>query len=391
MSGPPPPSPSGFSAPPAACASCSGSRRPPPSHQGHRTSCGVPPRLDVTRPVPRQAEQGTGAGGSVSPLDAMRRRGYTRKVVGVRLATTLTVLVVLLAVAATTAGRPVRGAPRCPLFPRDNAWNERVDRLPVAASSGRIVAAIGADRPVHADFGSGHYNGGPIGIPYTTVSKRQHRVPVRFQYADESDRGPYPIPRNAPVEGGSGSDGDRHVIVVDRDRCRLYELFDAHPVNGGASWRAGSGAIWSLKSNKVRPKGWTSADAAGLPILPGLARYEDVKKGGIDHALRFTANRTRKAFIYPARHFASSLTDPDLPAMGQRLRLKASFNVNGFPKQARAVLTALKRYGMILADNGSSWYITGAPNKGWDNDDLHALGRVKGSDFEVVDTSKLPR
>jgi hypothetical protein len=181
------------------------------------------------------------------------------------------------------------------------------------------------------------------------------------------------------------------VIVVDRDACKLYELYDAHPGSGSKSWKAGSGAIWSLKSNKLRPSGWTSADAAGLPILPGLARYEDLKKGGIDHALRFTANRTRKAFIYPARHFASNLTDKDLPAMGQRLRLKASFDVSGFPRQARAVLVALKRYGMILADNGSSWFISGAPNKGWDNDDLHALGKVKGSDFEVVDSSKLAR
>ena len=303
-----------------------------------------------------------------------------------RLAAALTVLAVLLAVAATTAGRPLRGAPRCPIFPRDNAWNQRVDRLPVASNSGRIIAAIGADRPVHADFGSGRYNGGPIGIPYTTVSKRQRRVPVRFQYADESDRGPYPIPRNAPIEGGSGSDGDRHVIVVDRDRCRLYELFDAHPVNGGSSWRAGSGAIWSLRSNKLRPRGWTSADAAGLPILPGLARYEELARGGIDHALRFTVPRTRKAFVAPARHFASSDTDPSLPPMGLRVRLRASFSTKGFGRQARAVLVALKRYGMLLADNGSPWYITGAPSSGWNNDDLHGLGRVRGNDFEVVDT-----
>ena len=321
----------------------------------------------------------------MSPLDAMRRRGYTRKVVGVRLAATLTVLVVLLAVAASTAGRPVRGAPRCPIFPRDNAWNERVDRLPVAASSGRIIAAIGADRPVHADFGSGRYNGGPIGIPYTTVSGHQRRVPVRFQYADESDRGPYPIPRSAPIEGGAGSDGDRHVIVVDRDRCRLYELFDAHPVDRGASWRAGAGAIWSLRSNHLRPRGWTSADAAGLPILPGLARYEELARGGIDHALRFTVPRTRKAFIAPARHFASSDTDPSLPPMGLRVRLKASFSTAGFGHQARAVLVALKRYGMLLADNGSPWFISGAPSSGWSNDDLHGLGRVRGRDFEVVD------
>jgi hypothetical protein len=306
----------------------------------------------------------------------------------------LVIAVALLAAALVVgiaSGHPVSGAPKCPVFPKGNPWNLRVDKLPVLSNSAAIVNSIGNSGSVHPDFGSGLYGGAPIGIPYTTVSKAQKKVRVWFDYADESDKGPYPIPRNAPIEGGRSSDGDRHVIVVDRSACKLYELYAAYPQNGGASWKAGSGAIWSLKSNKLRPKGWTSADAAGLPILPGLARYEDLKKGGIDHALRFTASRTRKAFIYPARHFASSLTDPDLPAMGQRLRLKASFNVGGFPKQARAVLIALKRYGMILADNGSPWYITGAPNRGWDNDDLHSLGRVKGSDFEVVDTSKLPR
>jgi hypothetical protein len=301
-------------------------------------------------------------------------------------------VLVLCLLAGIAAGHPVTGAPKCEVFPKNNPWNQRVDKLPVLARSDAIVRSIGTGGSVHPDFGSGLYDGAPIGIPYTTVSKSQKKVRVSFDYSDESDKGPYPIPRNAPIEGGRSSDGDRHVIVVDRDACKLYELYAAYPQKGGASWKAGSGAVWSLKSNKVRPSGWTSADAAGLPILAGLARYEDLrKKGGIDHALRFTANRTRKAFIYPARHFASSLTDPDLPAMGQRLRLKASFNVSGFPKQARAVLVALKRYGMILADNGSSWYITGAPNKGWDNDDLHTLGKVKGSDFEVVDTSRLPR
>jgi hypothetical protein len=294
-------------------------------------------------------------------------------------------------VAAVASGHPVSGAPKCQVFPKNNPWNQRVDKLPVVHNSDAIVRSIGAGGSVHADFGSGLYNGAPIGIPYTTVSKRQKTVHVSFDYADESDRGPYPVPPRAPVEGGRNSDGDRHVIVVDRDACKLYELYAAYPQNGGKSWKAGSGAIWSLNSNKLRPATWTSADAAGLPILPGLARYEDFKKGGIDHALRFTASRTRKAFIYPARHYASTLTDPDLPAMGQRLRLKSSFNVSGFPKQARTVLTALKRYGMILADNGSPWYITGAPSKGWNNDDLHTLGKVKGSDFEVVDTSKLRR
>jgi hypothetical protein len=277
------------------------------------------------------------------------------------------------------------------VFPKNNPWNQRVDKLPLVSNSAAIVRSIGAGGSVHADFGSGLYEGAPIGIPFVTVSKSQKKVHVSFDYADESDKGPYPVPANAPVEGGRSSDGDRHVIVVDRDACKLYELYASYPQAGGKSWKAGSGAIWSLKSNKLRPSGWTSADAAGLPILPGLARYEDLQKGGIDHALRFTASRTRKAFIYPARHQASSLTDPDLPAMGQRLRLKASFDVSKFPKQSRAVLTALKRYGMILADNGSSWYITGAPNTGWSNDDLHQLGGVKGSDFEVVDTSKLPR
>jgi hypothetical protein len=289
------------------------------------------------------------------------------------------------------AGRAPAGAPSCRLFPRDNPWNQRVDRLPVASSSAAIVRSIGLDRYVHADFGSGTWDGGPIGIPFTTVSRRQQRVPVRFDYAEESDRGPYPIPRGAPIEGGSGADGDRHVIVVDRDRCRLYELYAARPVGGGSSWSAGSGAVWSLRSNRLRPRGWTSADAAGLPILPGLARFEELRRGGIDHALRFTAPRTRRAFVYPARHFASDLTSPELPAMGQRLRLKKGFRTSGFPPQARAVLRALKRYGMLLADNGSPWYLSGAPSGRWDNDDLHQLQRVHGSDFEVVDTSSLPK
>jgi hypothetical protein len=223
------------------------------------------------------------------------------------------------------------------------------------------------------------------------VGRHQKRVHVSFQYAAESNRGPYPIPRNAPVEGGRGSDGDRHVIVVDRSRCRLYELFAAYPVKGVASWRAGSGAVWSLRSNHMRPRGWTSADAAGLPILPGLARYYEARRGRIDHALRFTAPRTRKVFVYPARHYASDLTDPALPAMGQRLRLKRGYDISHFPRQARIVLTALKRYGMILADNGSPWYVSGAPSSGWSNDDLHTLQRVPGSAFEVVDSSRLKR
>jgi len=279
----------------------------------------------------------------------------------------------------------------CPVFPADNHWNLRVDRLPVHPRSDAIVRSIGADDNMHADFGSGSYERAPIGIPYMTVRAGQPHVPVSFDYAEESDGSRYPIPPRAPVEGGPGSNGDRHVIVVDRSRCRLYELFDAHPRGGGARWHAGSGAIFNLRSNRLRPRGYTSADAAGLPILPGLVRYGEVRRGRITHALRVTASRTRRAFIYPARHFASNLTDPDLPAMGQRLRLERGFEIARFPHQSRVVLTALKRYGMILADNGSSWYVSGAPSRGWDNGDLRSLHGVPGSAFEVVDSSRLRR
>lgn len=304
----------------------------------------------------------------------------------------LAVPAVLLAYSAPPlAASPVRGAPRCQVFPHDNPWNQRVDQAPVRANSEAMIRTIGLDERLHADFGSGRYQGRPIGIPYTTVSRRQKRVRIVFEYASESDRGPYPIPRDAPIEGGRSADGDRHVIVVDRDRCKLYELFAAYPRSGGRSWRAGSGAIWSLRSNRLRPEGWTSADAAGLPILPGLARHEEVRRGRIDHALRFTVSRSRRAFVYPARHFASSLTDPDLPAMGQRLRLKASFDLSSHPPQSRVVLRALKEYGMIVADNGSDWFVSGAPSSGWDNDDLRSLRGVSGADFEVVDEGALPR
>ena len=295
------------------------------------------------------------------------------------------------ALVASAPGHPVNGAPHCRLFPNSNPWNQRVDHLPVAGRSAAIVRSIGLNTGLHPDFGSGTYAGGPIGIPYTTVPGDQKKVSVKFGYAGESDRGPYPIPKNVPIEGGRASRGDRHALIVDREHCKLYELYALYPPSGGHGWRAGSGAIWSLNSNHVRPAGWTSADAAGLPILPGLARYEDLKQGGIDHALRFTVQHTRRAYIYPARHFASDLTSPNLPAMGQRLRLKASYDISHFPKQARAVLRALKLYGMIVADNGSDWYISGAPNTHWNNDDLHTLGQVPGREFQVVDTSALGR
>jgi len=296
-----------------------------------------------------------------------------------------------LAVALPTEGRRLPGAPKCPIFPPSSHWNRPVDRLPLHPRSAAIVRAVGRAEPAHADFGSGLYEGAPIGIPYRVVPGGQRRVPVSFEYASESDRGPYPIPPGVPIEGGRGGDGDRHVILVDRSRCRLYELFSAYPVEEGRRWRAGSGATWSLRSNRMRPRGWTSADAAGLPILPGLARYDEVRRGRIDHALRITVPRTRRAFIYPARHFASAAADPDLPAMGQRVRLRRGFDVSSFPRQSRVVLRALKRYGAIVADNGSAWYVSGAPHRGWDNDDLHSLGRVRGADFEVVDTGRLAR
>ena len=298
----------------------------------------------------------------------------------------LAFLAVLLGGSSAQALR-LPAAPRCTVFPKSNPWNSRVDRLPVAANSAEIISSIGTERGLHPDFGSGLWEGAPIGIPITVVGRRTPKSRVSFEYADESDRGPYPIPRGVPIEGGYRSDGDRHALIVDRDSCKLYELFALYPK--GRGWRAGSGAIWNLRSNRLRPAGWTSADAAGLPILPGLARYDEVRRGVIDHALRFTVRRTRRAYVYPARHFASSSDDPSLPPMGLRVRLKASFDVSGYPRQARVVLTALKRYGMLVSDNGSDWYITGSPNPGWRNDDLRTLGRVKGSEFEVVDTRTL--
>ena len=282
-----------------------------------------------------------------------------------------TILAVLALGGGGAAGSPTIAG--CPVFPASNPWNQRVDKLPVAANSAQLIASMGLDTGLHADFGSGLWDGQPIGIPYNVVDDTQPKVHVRFEYADESDKGPYPIPAHPRIEGGS----DHHILIVDRTTCRLYELGGAQKT--GSGWTAWAGATWNLRSNGVRPATWTSADAAGLPILPGLARY-----GDLNHALRFTAERTRRAFVYPARHYASDSTDPSLPPMGLRVRLKASFDTSGFPPQARAVLETLKRYGMILADNGSNWYITGAPDPRWSNDDLHTLGRVHGSDFEVV-------
>jgi hypothetical protein len=283
------------------------------------------------------------------------------------------------ALPAAAAGEHPRVA-GCPVFPRDNVWNQRVDSLPVQTDSESLKAAIGLGASLHPDFGS--YDG--YGIPWNVVREGTRRSKVTFRWPDESDRVGYPIPKAPRIEGGS----DRHILLLDRDRCRLFELFAAERGADG-SWRAGSGATWDLRSNKLRPRGWTSADAAGLPILPGLVRYREVRDGTIRHALRFTAPQTRRAYVYPARHFASDSDDPSLPPMGLRVRLKASVDISGYPRQARVILRALKQYGMILADNGSPWYVTGAPHPGWDDDALHVLHGISGSDFEVVDTGSL--
>ncbi len=288
--------------------------------------------------------------------------------------------------AATTTRTASIGG--CARFPADNIWNYDISHLPVDANSANYIASIGLSGHVHPDFGAGLYNGSPIGFPYVVVPGSQPYVPVSFDYAGESDPGPYPIPANAPIEGGAQSSGDRHVLVVDSGTCKLYEMYDSYPQQNG-SWHAGSGAVWSLNSDALRPATWTSADAAGLPILPGLVSYDDIAAGAITHALRFTVNSTQNTFLWPARHQASSSSDPNLPPMGLRLRLKASVDISSFSRTNQIILTALKHYGMFVADNGSSWYISGTSDNRWNNDDLHALTSIPGSDFEAVDESAL--
>ena len=273
------------------------------------------------------------------------------------------------------------------VFPKSNAWNKRVDTSKVDKNSKKLIKGITGK--LHPDFGADW--GGPFGIPYVVVSGSQAKVPVSFEYRDESDPGPYPIPADAPIEGGASSDGDRHVLVLDRDNRTLYELYDAHPVNGGTSWKAGSGAVFDLTSNKLRPKGWTSADAAGLPILPGLVRYDEVDSGKITHAIRFTVATTRKAYVSPARHQAGSTRSSSRPPMGMRVRLKKSFKISGYPRQARVILQAMKTYGLILADNGTNWYFSGAPDSRWKDDQLNSIKKVPGSAFEVVKMGKITK
>jgi hypothetical protein len=276
-------------------------------------------------------------------------------------------------------------------FPSNNAWNTDISATPVDTNSDALIASIGLTTGLHPDFGAGLYNGSPIGIPYVVVAGTQALEAIEWTaYGDESDAGPYPVPSSAPVEGAPDTTGDRHVLVIDRDHNRLYEM-DRAFINPDGSWRADCGAVFHLDSNNMRPTaqpGWTSADAAGLPIFPGLARYEEAAlgPGGIGHALRFTVQRSRRAYVPPAMHFASSNTSANLPPMGMRVRLKASFTIPAsFSTETQALLTAMKTFGMIVADNGSNWYVSGAPDERWDNDALvNELSQVHGSNFEVV-------
>jgi hypothetical protein len=296
----------------------------------------------------------------------------------------------LASVALATSCASASAAPAiggCPMFPAGNVWNARVDALPVHPQSSAWVATIGAGKPLHPDFGT-VYAGAPNGIPYVVGPAGTPKVAVAFDYDGESDAGPYPIPPDPPIEGGPAATGDRHVLIVEGGACRLYELFAARP-NADGTWRAGSGAIFDLASDALRPATWTSADAAGLPILPGLVRYDEVAAGEIAHALRFTAPQTRGSFTWPARHEASSLTGAQYPPMGQRFRLKASVDLARFPAAVQPILVALKAYGMMLADNGSSWFLSGAPDPRWSDDALHALAALTGADFEAVDVAGL--
>jgi hypothetical protein len=298
---------------------------------------------------------------------------------------TVVAVVLVAATAGTAAAQQTIGG--CPVLPADNIWNTPVDTLPVLANSATMVTTIGASRGFHADFGAGMWDGGPIGIPFVTVTGSQTKYPASFLYADESDPGPYAVPLNAPIEGGSNATGDRHAIAIDTTNCILYELYRAFP--GASSWTADSGAIFDLRSNALRPLTWTSADAAGLPIVPGLVTVDEVLSGEIRHAIRFTAPQTRREFVWPARHYASSLTGTQYPRMGERFRLKASFDISPYPADVQVILRAMKKYGIILADNGSAWYISGKPDPRWNDDNLHRLSTLLGSNFEAVDATLL--
>ncbi|MFD7029561.1 hypothetical protein ACFWAR_16130 [Streptomyces sp. NPDC059917] len=278
----------------------------------------------------------------------------------------------------------------CGTSPPDSFWRAPVDALPVHPRSARYVASIGSTAPLHPDFGSGLTGGMPFGIPVTVTDTTVPESKVSLDYAEESDASGYRIPQDARIENGPASDGDRHVIVWDRALCRSYELWDAHP-RGANAWHAGSGAVFDLRDNALRPDGWTSADAAGLAVLPGLVRYDEAASGAVDHAIRMTVPRSDRSYVWPARHQAGSAADASLPPMGLRLRLRASVDTSTLPPQAKAVAEALKTYGAIVADNGSAWYLSGDEDPRWDNAQLDALKGFKGSDFEAVDASALRR
>jgi hypothetical protein len=291
--------------------------------------------------------------------------------------------VVALVCAGGSSALRLPSAPRCPVFPKTNPWNRRVDKLPVAQSSAAIIGSIGTDTGLHADFGSGLWDGSPIGIPYDVVSKKTLRSRVTFEYSDESDHVRYPIPKRVHIEGGS----DHHALLLDKNACRLYELGGLQKQNG--RWHAWAGATWSLRSNHVRPAGWTSADAAGLPILPGLLRYDEVRARRVDHAIRFTTDITDRRHVWPARHDAGSVSDRSYPPMGARFRLKASFPISGYRADTRTVLRAMKRYGLVLADNGAPWYFQGTADDRWRTGLLDQLKTIPASAFEALDTAPL--
>lgn len=303
-----------------------------------------------------------------------------------RRVTAAVVALAALAGGATACGPTLPGT-SCPAFPANSFWHAPVTALPTLTNSSDMVSFVGVTKKVHADFGSGEWDGGPIGIPFVTVPGSQPKVSVTFTWPAESDQVGYPVPTDPPIEGGPDSTGDRHVLMVDRDACRLYELYATYPKTPGPGWRADSGATWDLRSNALRPAGWTSGDAAGLAILPGLVTYDEVAAGTVTHAIRLTVPVSRKAYVWPARHQAGSSTNANAPRMGERFRLRASVDETSFPAQARPIVRALKTYGAIVADNGSAWFLSGAPDERWDNDQLATLAGLEGSDFEAVDAS----
>jgi hypothetical protein len=316
----------------------------------------------------------------------------------------LLVVATLLGAGAAAAGGPYPDLGSCPVFPdpppgtpanapslaTEAAWNQDISKAPVARNSAATIAYINAHggNLLHPDFGSPR----AYGFPYAVVGAAQRKLPIRYTaYGEESDPGPFPVPRNAPVEGGNGSDGDRHVLVVDRAACTLYELYRAFfKGGGGAHWNADSGTRWDLRSGERRPDSWTSADAAGLPIFPGLVRYDEVAAGRLEHAIRVTFDSTRDAWIHPASHCAGDSSDPNAPAMGTRLRLKAGYGLAGFSGGAKTIAEAMKRYGMIVADNGSNWFFSGSSDRRWDDENLNQLKRIPGSAFQVVKSAARP-